>query len=1135
MARRPDSFGGIDLTSPVNRIPAGRVALAVNVRAYTEGGFTLRNVLSAPIITVDSSINTLARMNDTTPAGPADGYAILVSTDSGTLWTYPPPGPAEISASGLSGNPISILPFRPNASVQPWAYIGDSAPAPDVTVSGGFHTTGMIKVRSDGLSEKTGIQEPSQAPTVTTGATHEPINDTLFANQVPWTNFNGQNVSNYDYSQTTQPIGVPGTASVAPPLIIGPLPAGTQSVTLVISGTATVNGSVQNPSTVVPTGPTFPGRFGVSSVVVMGAFTDANGNVIPPVTGGTVEAVIPAGQNGTFPVPAGAVQLQLGINSQDPATGTPNFTTNSGSFSVTGTINISSFASVPSSVGTITAYIWGDSPQTGPVGIYIWKNPSDVGSGTPRSIGGAPVTTTNNSWQIDLSASAGGNPVTAPQWDQLTSEGVVSGDIPLFSTPFSQSTPNFTNFNACVVGSIFFPTGGTVQIKLQYKDQIMLGIGGGVTATYVSGNPPLSPPNIGSNGQTISVANSLPLVFVSTPQTESPDQETTLNLAIPAGGGVFQFELDWDYWFHSGRSLVMQIPSTGIGTGVIPPLPSGVRTNVVYYAVYVSSKTGAMSNPSPASAVEVTPVLNNIVSAPFSPDPQVDKVYYYRQDSGLPNPVLVGIGPNTNPPTPIIDSQTDLAVANNPQLEFDNFEPVPSIDLPASGTANVSGGVITAITGKFNTRWLPGTVIDIGAPAPFGQPLVPQIAYTFISRPTTDSTVTIPGVPDGTNLTWNIAEPALAAQPLPYIWGPTDNINYAFGVGDPLRPGTLYWSKGSNLDSWPDTNQMDVTDPSEPLVNGAMSAGLGVVFSIRRAWVIYPNFFNALATVTGTSGSTWTLQATGINRGLFMPRCLFVTKSGTIFFRVDDGIHISHGGGASISITDGSLYPLFSHEGSTPVAITRNGVTIYPPDDSKPQKQKFAYQNGYMYYDHVATDGQPHTWIFDERAEGWIWDLYQFGPPTAHAANEGESQQGILVGGEDGTVRLMESTGPETVTGTVVSPALGGQGWVSGYQFTAEYRSAETVTVSFSAADEGNGSFAPQPLTLPATGGLITKFTTKVTPNKWKLLQVEFQSTDEELQVYHDGCSLSSKPFGSDAQYTPVPLFTPAGGRGPQE
>ena len=115
-------------------------------------------------------------------------------------------------------------------------------------------------------------------------------------------------------------------------------------------------------------------------------------------------------------------------------------------------------------------------------------------------------------------------------------------------------------------------------------------------------------------------------------------------------------------------------------------------------------------------------------------------------------------------------------------------------------------------------------------------------------------------------------------------------------VGDKLRPGTIYWCAGSNLDSWPDTNQADLTDPSEALVNVAMAAGYAVVFTIKRGFVYTPNFFNALATVTGTSGSTWTQQATTISSGLFIPRCLAVEGGGNIFFRVDDGIHWSRRG-----------------------------------------------------------------------------------------------------------------------------------------------------------------------------------------------------------------------------------------------
>ncbi|HWF62944.1 MAG TPA: hypothetical protein VN666_21910 [Nitrospira sp.] len=579
-----------------------------------------------------------------------------------------------------------------------------------------------------------------------------------------------------------------------------------------------------------------------------------------------------------------------------------------------------------------------------------------------------------------------------------------------------------------------------------------------------------------------------------------------------------------DPWGASLTPAIVNDPSFGFGVTITTQSSGGSdRSFINFMKVIVSYST---------QNADITP-------AP-SPDPQVDAIDFFRQGGGLANPTYVGTGPNTA--TVFTDTLSDLAAANNPELEFFNYEPVPSIDLPRSGVINVDSSTqtLTYVSGDhFNTRWLPGTIIIIGPST--------QIAYTAVRRPSSptlwdfsNNDVNVPKIPGGTNLIWNIAEPDLAAQPVAYIFGVTDNVNYVFGVGDPNRPGTLYWCAGSNLDSWPDTNQMDVTDPGEPLVNGTMSGGLGVLFSIKRAWFIYPNFFNALATVTGTSGSTWTLQATSIDRGLFMPRCLAVTKSGKIYFRVDDGIHLSRGGAASISITDGDLYPLFPHEstgasGSIPQPITRNGVTIFPPDDSKPQKQRFSYQNGYMYYDHIGTDGAPHQWVFDERAEGWIWDQYAGSQPTVHAPNEGESQQGTLVGCSDGTVRLMLSNSGETIEGIVAGPAIGGLGWMSAYEATFEYACDSGATVSFTAADANNGSYAPQPIVLGSTGGEITKFTTKVTQNKWKLLQPKFDFTDPTLRVNLEGCVLSAKPWGDEGTFKPLPMFRPAGGRGPQE
>src|SRR5207253_1395763 len=99
----------------------------------------------------------------------------------------------------------------------------------------------------------------------------------------------------------------------------------------------------------------------------------------------------------------------------------------------------------------------------------------------------------------------------------------------------------------------------------------------------------------------------------------------------------------------------------------------------------------------------------------------VDRVNFYRQGGGLANFTFVGTGPNSS--TVFNDTLSDLGAAGNRELNYFNFEPVPSIDLPRSGVLNAASQVLTSVSGDvFNIRWLPGTIILIGSPN--------QVAYT---------------------------------------------------------------------------------------------------------------------------------------------------------------------------------------------------------------------------------------------------------------------------------------------------------------------------------------------------------------------------------------------------------------------
>lgn len=1028
--------GSMNTVKALDALKPGEYAYLQNVRAYLQERIVSRATQDNPEIAgLAGDVYSIRRLNDTTPDGPPSGFEII-SGAGGRMYAGNVP-----AAQGLTGNPVSMLPFRPDESVQPWMYVADTSQ--NVTLSNGFQCFGMIKIRSDGQAQKWGIAEPQTAPQVSTAASTITGTGTMAVTAYPWTNVGGQNAS-YNFGQTNPADG-------SAPLLITGLRGGSVLEITAVLGSATVNGVTVGPGSTQTNTSSFPGYYvypGATGVtpIVIGAFTDSSGNV---VTGSsTAPNPVAVGPSLATIVPQGATQFQMGV---DSAANT--FGSNSGTFSVAWTIKTSDIATVVSTIGEVTGYYWGDSPHTGPVAAYIWKNPNDGGSGRPRTIGTAAGSTTNNSWQLNSTPQDG---TVAMLWDTLAEDGTVSGSLPLFSPALESQ--GFQDFNACFVGNIFIPAAGTYEFEFTNKDQIMVGMGAGLSVA--------SPPT-GSFGQTISVVNSLPLVYVSTPDGEGGPVSGSITVTA-AASGIYAIEIDYDYWEHTGREMVMTC--NGV---VIPPVASAVRTNVVYWYTYRASETGAVSNPSPVSTVQNTPVLGNTLTPAFSPDPQVDKVDFYRQDSGLANPTYVATGPNTNPPTAITDNLTDIAVANNPVLQFDNFEPFPSIDLPKSGVINVVGDTIQWVSGdQFNTRWLPGTEIQIGLPTGAAQPLPPQITYTLTSRPTSATTIVLADVESGNGLVYNIAQPLLAAQPLPSIWGPTDNSAYMFGCGDPLRPGTLYFTKANNPDSAPDTNTIEVTSPSEPLMNGALVGGIGMVFSPERAWLIYPTYTQALATTEGITGQQFSLVESVTNRGLYIRTCICTEGGHTVFFRGKDGIYASPGGAGSISITDDQIYNLFPHEGDVPQPVRIGPFTVWPPDDSRPNAQQLAYANGYLYYDYQDTSGVPRTLVYDVVAKGWSVDTYQF-PVIVHALEEGPNVNGVLTGCTDNSIRALTNTGVEMGIASIVATGAMNNGQARAFKtvgdiFTRALVNASTPITCALYADQYQvtlGGFLPTSIT----------------------------------------------------------------------
>lgn len=979
--RSPDQrrfqMGGINTMLPLDALPENRYAYLQNVRSYLGGRMKGRATQTDPIDTCGAPVHSIRRLNDSTPLGPPGGYIYLCGTEDGMLHAE-----GVMRAEGLTGNPMAMVPFRPNSSPQPWMYIGDSS-ASTTILDSNFSATGMLKVRSDGLTYKMGIKEPQEAPILNTSDVT--INNSIIiaATARPWSNVSAQN-STFNFGDN----GNGTNPSIIPTPIVG--------ATLGLStwGTATIDGVGHGPGDSGPSGQSNPGQFVDTPSMLMGVWTDINGNIVDTSDAGVVNI----GNGVSLTVPTGAAQFQIGVN----GTG-GNFAANTGAFGVHYTLTTAAVTAVPSIMGNLTAYYWGDSVQSGAVAAYTFRSAADTASSaTIRDIGDAAGSSTNSSLLFDTSP---GTPALPMTWIMLDTHGNPSGSMDVFSTYLTDVNGNtatdFSNFNLVVTGNLFIPSAGTYTFNITSKDNVLWGIGGSASWSQKgSVRGPL--------GQTMTVNGQYALLPFPAINGEGPANSTSVDITFH-GSGIYPIELNYDYWYHTGRTL--QITCNGAN---LPPLPATVKESVSYRYVYRSSATGAVSNPSPASPSSSIPSILNEITAVWSDDPQVDKIDYYRLDNALDSFTYVGTGPNTNPPTPFIDDLLDTDISANALLQYDNFEPFPSIDLPRKGTVTVQGGVVTWVSGDpFNPRWLPGTIINING-----------LAYVLYNRPTSWTTLRAIDVPDVgyPAVTYEIAEPILAAQPMGSMWGDTDNTAFIFACGDPLRPGTLYFCKGNNLDSAPDTNQIEVTNPSEPLINGVMVNGIGMVFSAENGWMIYPNFAQALATVTGTQGNPFSVQRAGVTRGLYIRSCITTDGSGVFFYRSKDGIEMSAGGQAQQSITDGELYNLFPHEGYVPetVWIGTTQINIQPPDDNFPEKQRLHFATGYLYYDYQGLDGNRWTLVFDVLASGWVRDVYQW-TATVHALEEGPTANTALVGCIDGTIRRMADDQPEQATCMVLT------------------------------------------------------------------------------------------------------------------
>ncbi len=223
--------------------------------------------------------------------------------------------------------------------------------------------------------------------------------------------------------------------------------------------------------------------------------------------------------------------------------------------------------------------------------------------------------------------------------------------------------------------------------------------------------------------------------------------------------------------------------------------------------------------------------------------------------------------------------------------------------------------------------------------------------------------------------TKDLAGKAVLSQFLPFVWGPFDEV--FFGVGDPYRPGNVYWCKPGELDHWPAANTLEILGTAVKLIAGCAFSGQPFVFGQNGPmFALYPSI--------ASSGSVRYVP-TACQRGPVTARALVAGRNG-IFFCANDGIYVSQGG-AEQSLTDDRLWPLFHGE-------TRNGFA--PIDFDHAEVIQLIIHQGDLWFLYRDTGGTNRILIYSLSFN--YWRPYNFGAEPSCLYSEPTQQASLIIG-----------------------------------------------------------------------------------------------------------------------------------------
>lgn len=958
---------GVDLSRPVDLLDPVNYASARNVRGYQDGRVETRpGAAGLAAALAGGAVHSLKRLNDEigpTLTTPTQSYARMAGAGTKLYSDNSAHNAFTEIASGLSGNPLSWIPIRPEQSPQPWMYIHDTAKLLRAKASAAGDVT---------KSYQWGIAPPTVPLSIALGS---PLIKTI----------------------DDMEAGTFGGWAASAGVLTNPDRAAAIAITYILFDTGTTGWACVNPASI---GEIREGMDLATSASAETVKVDSVYKAITATTIGSVQYV--SGTSGLCTIQLAGPTAELVMNSMVRIAAAENVRVLSVTYGPDG---------IPSFTCVTTATRAAGDAVAGLASFRAYFTnthaPAETLSGKMLqevTAAGSAITTLTRTVAVDLST-FGTRPVLPSDLMviSLNIDNVSRVTEIQFQLDVDSATNDFTKnyYLKAVSPADLTPVVQqtlpqlTVQQRVLQRDTVRASASLAQKLNMLSqesNEQAILPGDVLDTGVLADSTPSVDQTATGTSQWSVVKIPISDLLAGRVGSDTSrglkdvakirisinqtdQVTVQVDDWYIVG----------GYGAdSVLPNSTENAASPYFWTYRYRDGRTGDKSPWAPLNRSGFETSRNRIVLTPTaSADAQVTKIDIARIGGTLNEFHIIGTMPNSG--TFNDDFPDDVATAGQAvsmQDVLNLAQPFPVLDIPRTGTCDVKGTEVTWVSGdKFNVAAMKDSQI-----------LINNVPYNLYTNPSTDQRLSLlQNAGTQSAVSFFIPDAFLQGQTLDAVFGPfggADAPLTVFGV----KQGTLYWTNGNDPSLSRTSGQAEVTGGSEVLMNGCLYDSRPYVLSNERMFEI-----------TSDDAGGYAAREVANSKGLFAQFGLCVGL-GFIYAVCEDGIYESQGG-AFIKISQ-DLGPLLPHDDVAGIIV--NG--ILPPDFSQPTKHKLEYSDGKVKWTFLDTGSIYRTWVYDTFKKGWeSLDKYAF-EGTIQYHEEAESVHSELVGGKDGIVYQIGGT-----------------------------------------------------------------------------------------------------------------------------